>query len=120
MWKQRMNKKDGAEEGAGGSTDSDDPLELNGKPINLAYTVKLEDMIFSPYNTQSIEVSYSKQSNCVKCHGTRESNGGQGFTCYGCKGSGIREDPLFRRKQKCNTCKGFGTMVKDPCKSCNA
>lgn len=56
---------------------------------------------------------------CSSCSGSRENNGVEGSPCYSCKGTGIRKDPLFHKEQKCNTCKGFGNLVKDACKTCH-
>jgi len=59
-----------------------------------------------------------KNVACPGCEGSRNVGGESGSNCYSCKGTGIREDPLFHKESRCNTCKGFGFLVKDACQTC--
>ena len=55
---------------------------------------------------------------CSKCHGTKEAEGSESSNCYSCKGEGTKKDPLFHKESKCNTCNGFGRLVRNPCRAC--
>ena len=64
-------------------------------------------------------LNYKREVVCSACNGSKEAPGEKSFECYSCKGTGIKKDPLFKTEKKCNTCQGFGALVKNPCTSCN-
>jgi len=56
---------------------------------------------------------------CGVCDGKREAPGSQPSTCYSCAGSGVKTHSLFKHKESiCQTCSGFGSLVKTKCNSC--
>ena len=65
------------------------------------------------------EISVQRKDICHSCNGSRETAGSKSNSCYSCKGTGIKEDSLFKKKVKCNTCKGHGMLVQSPCQLCN-
>lgn len=65
------------------------------------------------------EIIIQRDNICSSCNGTREAEGSQSITCYSCGGEGIKEDALFHKKVKCNTCKGHGKLVQNPCRTCD-
>ena len=60
----------------------------------------------------------SRSVICSSCNGSREAVGSKSNVCYSCKGTGIKEDSLFKKKVKCNTCQGHGKLIQSPCHSC--
>ena len=64
-------------------------------------------------------INYEQNTVCTTCEGSREARDSAPLECYACKGTGIKLDSLFQREQRCNTCKGFGTLTKKACKTCN-
>jgi molecular chaperone DnaJ len=62
------------------------------------------------------KISYTRESKCTTCKGSKEAIGSKPSQCYSCKGEGIKKDPLFHKETKCNTCGGHGTLVANPCK----
>ena len=60
----------------------------------------------------------SRSVICSSCNGSREAVGSKSNVCYSCKGTGIKEDSLFKKQVKCNTCQGHGKLIKSPCLSC--
>ena len=57
------------------------------------------------------EVAFERDVHCPSCNGSREKTGSKSLPCYSCKGEGDKTDALFGKKQRCNTCKGHGTLV---------
>lgn len=62
------------------------------------------------------KVQFQKDVKCHSCNGSREATGSKSSPCYGCKGEGLKRDPLFKKEQKCNTCQGHGFLTVNPCK----
>ena len=63
-------------------------------------------------------VTIEREVICSTCNGTREKPGSESLVCYSCKGEGIKEDALFHKKTRCNTCKGHGKLVQSECTTC--
>ena len=64
------------------------------------------------------EITVNRSVICSSCNGSRESVGSKSNTCYSCKGTGVKEDSLFKKQVKCNTCSGHGKLIQSPCHSC--
>ena len=56
-------------------------------------------------------VSYMREVLCGSCNGSRERAGSESLPCYSCKGEGVKEDAIFRKQTRCNTCKGHGKLI---------
>ena len=89
----------------------DQPLEsmFDGKDLTVDFEVSFTEATQEGGSTHEIDVK--REVICTACNGTRERAGSQSFACYSCKGEGIKEDALFHKKTKCNTCKGHGKHV---------
>ena len=42
------------------------------------------------------EITVDREVICSTCNGTRERPGSQSLPCYSCKGTGVKEDTMFR------------------------
>jgi DnaJ-class molecular chaperone len=50
------------------------------------------------------EITVDREVICSSCDGSREEKGSQSSKCYSCGGTGMKEDALFHKQTKCNTC----------------
>lgn len=72
----------------------------------------------------SKEISYRRQVKCSTCGGKGTEGGVDPETCGSCHGSGMvgrMQQTIFGTVQTsstCPTCRGTGTVIKNPCKSC--
>lgn len=59
--------------------------------------------------------------NCNTCDGSGAKDGSTPITCNTCHGQGqVRmQQGFFSVQQACPTCRGQGTIIKDPCGSCH-
>jgi molecular chaperone DnaJ len=59
--------------------------------------------------------------NCTPCKGTGAKPGTQPQTCTTCRGHGVvrMQQGFFMTEQTCPRCHGSGTIITDPCTSCN-
>ena len=89
---------------------------FDGRDLYIDVEVNFSEVIQDGGVTKEILVT--RDVLCHTCNGTRERPGSQSTTCYSCKGEGIKEDPLFHRKTRCNTCKGHGKLVVNECNTC--
>ena len=66
------------------------------------------------------EIELHKLDRCAACQGTGSETGSGVDTCPTCHGTGqmITSRGIFQIAQTCHTCRGFGTVVKNPCKKC--
>ena len=95
-------------------------MNFDAKDVEVTIELGIENVLFPQGEADEIEhsISYKKEVLCDSCNGTREAPSSESSKCYSCKGKGIRKDPLFGKESRCNTCKGFGTLVKTPCSQC--
>jgi len=66
-------------------------------------------------------VAYARSVVCPGCNGTKAAAGTKPVQCEECKGSGmgtIKQDNMVFRTA-CQKCKGAGSFIKDPCKTCS-
>ena len=89
---------------------------FNGKDLHIDIEIPFAEVIRE--GGTSKEVIVSREVLCSICNGTRERSDSKSMNCYSCKGEGIKEDALFHRQTKCNTCKGHGKLIKSECTSC--
>lgn len=99
QWKERTNQRktgSSGKEGDGHQGKQDD-LNFDGRTTHASIEVMLQSTLF---HSQTVPLTYTRNSLCQSCDGSRESEGpsGKGSTCYACKGSGIRKDPLFHKE----------------------
>jgi molecular chaperone DnaJ len=67
------------------------------------------------------EITIRRAETCEDCNGTGAAKGRQPQTCPQCKGAGqVRfQQGFFAVARTCGQCNGTGTIVTDPCKTCN-
>ena len=67
-------------------------------------------------------IEFSRQDACEDCGGNGCVKGSKPVKCSTCGGSGqVAQAGLggfFQMLSACHTCKGSGTVIKDPCKKC--
>lgn len=70
------------------------------------------------------DFTYHRSKACSKCSGSGEENGSTKTTCSSCAGRGQvqqarRAGPMsFYTVVTCPKCRGYGSIVKNPCKNC--
>lgn len=91
----------------------------SNRGADLAYNLEmtLEDAVAG--NTVKIRVPTYVQ--CDSCNGTGAKEGSKPETCTTCSGVGqVRmQQGFFSVQQTCPSCRGKGTVIKDPCKKCH-
>ena len=100
--------------GAGGRRGRNRPRR--GEDLRYDLEIDFEEAVFGAEKT--IEVP--RLANCSECEGTGAAGGAPRVTCEGCGGSGqVRfQQGLFSIAKTCVQCRGQGTIVRDPCRSC--
>src|SRR5205085_337594 len=70
--------------------------------------------------TKSIE--FERHEVCTTCSGSGAKAGTQRELCSYCGGRGqvLQTTGIFRVQTTCPSCRGAGSIVKDPCPSCRA
>ena len=89
---------------------------FDGKDLHAEVEVSFSEVMQEGGTTKTIKIL--REDICGSCNGTREKEGSQSMTCYSCGGTGVKEDPLFHKETKCNTCKGHGKLVQNKCSNC--
>ena len=69
----------------------------------------------------TVEIEVPGHVSCTHCDGTGAEPGTKPVTCPGCGGHGqVRmQQGFFSLQQTCPRCRGRGTIIETPCKSCN-
>jgi molecular chaperone DnaJ len=69
----------------------------------------------------SIQIKVPTLVSCKSCHGSGANAGSKPVGCTTCGGHGqVRmQQGFFSVQQTCPTCRGRGTIISDPCKSCH-
>ncbi len=67
------------------------------------------------------KIKIPRQASCDICHGNGSKPGSSPRTCLTCKGRGqvSFQQGFFNVSRTCNQCQGQGTIITDPCGSCN-
>ena len=87
-----------------------------GADLRYITEVQLKDVIAGSEK----EIEFETDVNCDECKGTGAEKGSAPTGCTTCGGSGqvVRAQGFFTMASTCPTCKGSGTMIKNPCKPC--
>ncbi|HSW14604.1 MAG TPA: molecular chaperone DnaJ [Solimonas sp.] len=87
-----------------------------GADLRYMMELTLEQAVFG--TTESIRIP--TWSDCDPCHGNGTADAKKPGACPTCKGSGqVRvQQGFFVLQQTCPHCRGRGTLITDPCKSC--
>lgn len=86
---------------------------------DLGYELKLD--LEGAVGGDTVTINVSTQAACEKCKGSGAEKGSAPIKCTTCGGVGQvrRQQGFFSIQQACPACKGAGTVIADPCKSCH-
>ena len=87
-----------------------------GADLRYELELDLEQAVFG----DAINVDIPTQTECETCDGSGSEPGSSPTSCETCAGVGqVRmQQGFFSVQQTCPTCRGAGSVVKDPCKEC--
>ncbi len=89
----------------------------DGQDLRYDMEIDLEDALFGAAK----EIAIPLTKDCRTCKGTGAADGTKRETCKQCGGSGsiVTGGGFFRMQQPCPVCRGQGSVVRTPCKSCS-
>lgn len=104
----------------GGGSRGPKPRVSRGRDALIRIEIELAEAMFGAEKTITVDSAVA----CTSCQGLGTKNGSQPTTCSSCKGRG--ETQTVQRSflgqvmmtRECSTCRGFGTVIKDPCTEC--
>ncbi|MBN2809186.1 MAG: molecular chaperone DnaJ [Deltaproteobacteria bacterium] len=87
-----------------------------GESLRYNLEISFEEAVFG---TQA-KIKIPRHVTCDVCKGSGLEAGSQPEVCPTCKGHGqVRyQQGFFSVSQACSTCRGEGTIIKNPCKKC--
>jgi len=87
-----------------------------GRDLQYNMELTLEEAVHGVKKTIKIPA----EEDCTKCDGTGSADKSKPETCGTCHGQGqVRmQQGMFAVQQACPTCRGRGTIIKNPCTSC--
>jgi molecular chaperone DnaJ len=67
-----------------------------------------------------VKIRIPTQVTCNECHGSGAKKGSSPVTCSTCGGAGqVRlQQGFFSLQQTCPSCRGKGSVIKEPCRAC--
>ncbi len=88
-----------------------------GSDLRYNLELNLEDAV----KGTSVQIKVPTLVSCKSCDGSGAKAGSKPVTCTTCGGHGqVRmQQGFFSVQQTCPTCRGRGTIIADPCRSCN-
>lgn len=88
-----------------------------GEDLRYHLNISFEEAVFGTEK----KVKIPRQGPCDTCHGTGSRPGSQPRACPTCRGKGqvSFQQGFFNISRTCNQCRGRGTIISDPCGSCN-
>jgi len=93
-----------------------------GQDALLRIEVTLEDVIFGAKRTLEVDTAIL----CERCEGSCCEPGTKPATCETCRGSGQIQRQVrsllgnVMTSSPCGTCRGYGTVIPEPCTTCGA
>lgn len=101
--------------GGGGRSGRGGPAR--GSDLRYNLELSLEDAV----KGTSVQIKVPTLVSCKTCDGSGAKAGSKPVTCTTCGGHGqVRmQQGFFSVQQTCPTCRGRGTIISDPCRSCN-
>ena len=87
-----------------------------GTDLRLNLSVDLE----TAYSGKTVSITAPGAAQCDACQGTGSAGGARPVACPTCPGTGkVRtQQGLFEIERTCPTCRGRGSVIKNPCGSC--
>lgn len=92
----------------------------NGEDVQVEVELSLQDVLGPTHR----DIAVNRSVLCSACNGNGTEGGKPPETCSACNGSGmvsrVQNTILgaVRTSAPCPTCRGAGTIIKDPCKIC--
>ncbi|QCX27980.1 molecular chaperone DnaJ [Nocardioides jishulii] len=111
----------GAAPGGGGGGRGPRPRMRRGQDALIALEVELAEAAFGV--TKEIKVDTAV--TCSLCHGAGTAEGTEPVTCGTCHGAGevaqVQRSFLgeIRTLRPCAACRGYGSIIPDPCRECS-
>ena len=86
---------------------------------DLRYNLQLD--LEKAVSGDTVKIDVPSQVSCDTCKGSGAAKGTDKVNCDTCKGAGqVRmQQGFFSIQQTCPSCRGNGTMIKDPCTKCH-
>ena len=106
---------------AGGQTRGPRPRVRRGQDALIRLEIELAEAAFGV--TREIKVDTAVV--CATCHGGGAAPGSRPHTCETCRGAGevahVQRSFLgeIRTLRPCAACRGFGSIIPDPCRECS-
>ncbi len=106
--------------GFGGSSGARRNAPQRGEDVSVGVTVSFEEAAFGVKK----DVNYNRVQKCPDCKGSGAEKGTSAETCSACGGSGQRKvvqrmgGMQFQSTVTCETCRGKGKIIKNPCSNC--
>jgi len=90
---------------------------VKGQSIRISLNVSLEDI----YNGVEKNIKYKRMDKCPTCGGSGKGHNSRIETCSHCGGTGqfFQQNGFVQTITTCPYCKGKGTMLINPCTTCN-
>lgn len=106
--------------GFGGSSQRNRNAPMRGEDVGARVTITFEEAAFGVKK----DVSFNRVQKCDDCGGSGAKKGTSAETCRVCGGSGQRRitqrlgGMAFQSTTTCDSCRGTGKTIKDPCTNC--
>ncbi len=107
--------------GPGGAPRGPRPRQRRGQDARIRLEVALAEAAFGVGRELTVDTAVV----CTTCHGEGTSPGSQPVTCETCHGAGevahVQRSFLgeIRTLRPCAACRGYGTIIPDPCRECS-
>lgn len=87
-----------------------------GADLRYNMSIAFEEAAFGAETT----IKIPKAQECPTCHGSGAKAGTSPTTCPQCRGTGQTrvQQGFFSISRTCGTCRGEGTVIKEPCQAC--
>jgi len=87
-----------------------------GSDLRFDLEIDLEEAAFGSERSVTLPMN----QDCAKCHGSGVASGSRRETCKQCGGRGavVAGGGFFQVRQTCPVCGGVGTIVRNPCRTC--
>lgn len=88
-----------------------------GSDLRYILEIKLEDVLTGIQKP----IQFESEQDCKDCSGTGAEAGSKPEVCPVCGGRGqvVRSQGFFSMATTCSHCRGTGTIIKNPCKTCH-
>ena len=103
--------------GTGGFGGRRQPRAERGEDLSVSVTLSFDDAL----KGVTTKISVPQTVQCSTCGGSGAAPGTSPITCPQCQGRGVvsQSQGFFALTQPCGRCGGVGTIVENPCATCN-